>query len=275
MVNEFQKNKKEESLVSQLITQIKKDIQENGTDGTLTNISIKRILKTKKPNLIYTALEELQDIYPIQKLEAFFLSGAYPLWNLKIAHCIKGANLSTNEKAVLKSHDARCNYFYRKEIPNANKNAHALKIIKSKDPETNYLLALEQDERYMKSCEQNVLESKSLEWNFNYMRDVRGANIPAHDQILIDGNKAIYDCYAVMYVPKSNILAHADKVLANGNPRLNYLVALWGHGVNKYAHALAIKESGNELYLREFKNHVGKIYLDNANVYGKTSSMQA
>ena len=68
----------------------------------------------------------------------------------------------------------------------------------------------------VKENEQIVLECKT-NWCYDFARNIRGADIKAHEQVILELKDPQFSCYFVRYVPEANIEEHFKIVYNSGD----------------------------------------------------------
>ena len=126
------------------------------------------------------------------------------------------------------------------------------KILKVKNPELSWLFAKNIKGANVKAHGQIILDSKDPELNYYYARDVVGADIKAQEQIVLESNNPKVSYYFARDVKGADIKAHGQVVLNSKDPEMNYGFVHDVKGADIFAHRDIVINSGDEYWIDKF-----------------------
>ena len=111
-----------------------------------------------------------------------------------------------------------------------------------------------------------MLESKEPEWNFRFARFVEGADIKAHEKVVIESKEPEWNYYFALDIKGADVKAHEKVVLESKEPECNYYFARYVKGADVMAHGRVIIESKdsrvNDWFKKNFEDEY-KILKEN------------
>lgn len=125
--------------------------------------------------------ENEQIVYDSDDLEVMYL----------LCRDVPGVDVRRFGKKVIDSGNPEYNFLFERDVKDSDKDAHDLAIIKSKHPKFNLLSALLRA-NHIKEKEEVVLNSHDAQYNYLYERNVKGADVEAHKQVIEESNSEVY-----------------------------------------------------------------------------------
>ena len=206
-------------------------------------------------------------------------------WNYMFA-TIPGADVKAHGKVIIDSGDPKFNFlFLSKE--GADKEAHIREIIKSKDLLYNYSCIRDYDwvnvkdhflamigdssESKMKFVnffdddykmevwnivEPLILELKDLEFSYLVARDVKWADVKAHEGIVFESGNLEWIYKFARDVEKADRKRLAFPIIISKNPEFNYLYARDVPNINIFPHEKVVLDSRSQEWNIEFAINV-------------------
>ena len=206
-------------------------------------------------------------------------------WNYMFAS-IPGADVLAHGKVIIDSGDPKFNFlFLSKE--GADKEAHIREIIKSKDLLYNYSCIRDYDwvnvkdhflamigdssESKMKFVnffdddykmevwnivEPLILELKDLEFSYLVARDVKWADVKAHEGIVFESGNLEWIYKFARDVEKADRKRLAFPIIISKSPELNYLYARDVPNINIFPHEKVVLDSRSQEWNIEFAINV-------------------
>ena len=107
----------------------------------------------------------------------------------------------------------------------------------------------------IKKNEQIVLECKT-NLSYYFSRNVSGADIKAHEQIILNLKDPEYCCLFTKDVSGADIKAHEQVILEIKDPQYSYWFAKHIPGANIEEHFKVVLNSGSKFWLDMFTNYV-------------------
>ena len=154
------------------------------------------------------------------------------------ARDIKGADIKAHELVILELKDPYYSYVFTRDIPGANVEEHYKVVLNSgnqeyiekfnkfiKEKNISFMSNLDKannayvkarDNINVKENEQVVLESKTI-WSYHFAKNISGANLKAHEQVILELNQPNWCFYFAADIPGANIEEHYKVVLNYGN----------------------------------------------------------
>ena len=106
------------------------------------------------------------------------------------------------------------------------------------------------DKKVIELYEKRILELKDPRLSFEFAKRYKGANIRAHEDVVLDSDGTEYESYLYQYnfaheIREANVKRLSEKIIKSGNPYYNFLFARDIAGVDKKAHEKVVLEAKN------------------------------
>lgn len=127
------------------------------------------------------------------------------------------------EERVIKLGIPKLSYLFMKNIEGCNKKAHTRIILTSDDIKLIYDTAKIKGVNVLE-LGKKVIGSKDLDYNYYFARDIDGALVECHEDVIVNGNDDLIKYYFARDVKGSNKRRLGESVL-NGSPEINFFFA--------------------------------------------------
>lgn len=155
---------------------------------------------------------------------------------------IPKANIKRLGQAIIESNDAYDNYIFAKDIPGADIKAH-IEVLKkhncldkikeleeklnSQKPKKTNQEATEEAKQgiNVKENEQIILAFNNAEYSYLFARDVKGADVKAHEKVILDSTNTFDLFHAYIFardIKGANIKALEEKILSSFSTHSDY-----------------------------------------------------
>lgn len=129
------------------------------------------------------------------------------------------------------------------------------KVLDLKNPRLSYEFALIEGAN-IKAHENIVVESNDLGYIYLFARNIKGSNKERLSKIIIESKDLGYNYLYALYVKNADIKAHGNVILESQNVKYNYLFIkdIDGSDIEKHSHVLL--NCANKLYLKYLKKEL-------------------
>lgn len=104
--------------------------------------------------------------------------------------------------------------------------------------------------------ERDVLKINNPLLSYCFARDIEGADIKAHGQVVINSKDACLNYCFARDIEGADIKAHSEIIISSKNPEYNYYFASEVKGIDIKAHRQAVIESKNSYFNFCFAMHI-------------------
>lgn len=124
------------------------------------------------------------------------------------------------EEKVIKLGIPKLSFLFMKNIEGSNKKAHTKIILTSNDLKLLYNTALIKGVNTVE-ISKKIIDSKNVYYNYLFAKDIKEANVEAHENVIIENDKGLFKYYFAKDVFGSNKRRLGESILKN-DPNINF-----------------------------------------------------